>query len=86
MQCSLTSVKVEITNIRIIKDSTANITINTVSPVELGFLFNIDCAVLEVLLVLGDAVTVFDIVAIEIVDTITLIAFVAFIVNDVFDL
>ena len=86
MQCSLTSVKVEITNIRIIKDSTANITINTVSPVELGFLFNIDCVVLEVLLVLGDAVTVFDIVAIEIVDTITLIAFVAFIVNDVFDL
>ena len=86
MQCSLTSVKVEITNIRIIKDSTANITIITVSPVELGFLFNIDCVVLEVLLVLGDAVTVFDIVAIEIVDTITLIAFVAFIVNDVFDL
>ena len=86
MECSLTSVKVEITNIRIIKDSTANITIITVSPVELGFLFNIDCVVLEVLLVLGDAVTVFDIVAIEIVDTITLIAFVAFIVNDVFDL
>ena len=86
MQCSLTNVKVEITNIRIIKDSTANITIITVSPVELGFLFNIDCVGLEVLLVLGDAVTVFDIVAIEIVDTITLIAFVAFIVNDVFDL
>ena len=86
MQCSLTNVKVEITNIRIIKDSTANITIITVSPVELGFLFNIDCVVLEVLLVLGGAVTVFDIVAIEIVDTITLIAFVAFIVNDVFDL
>ena len=86
MQCSLTNVKVEITNIRIIKDSTANITINTVSPVELGFLFNIDCVVLEVLFVLGGAVTVFDIVAIEIVDTITLIAFVAFIVNDVFDL
>ena len=86
MQCSLTNVKVEITNIRIIKDSTANITIIIVSPVELGFLFNIDCVVLEVLLVLGGAVTVFDIVAIEIVDTITLIAFVAFIVNDVFDL
>ena len=86
MQCSLTNVKVEITNIRIIKDSTANITIITVSPVELGFLFNIDCVVLEVLLVLGGAVTVFDIVAIEIVDTITLIAFVAFIVIDVFDL